>query len=100
MPLSCLVRLLVKILCFALFLGIASCASVPHQSMPEEGSAQLGLLKQKCTLCHGLPHPKRHTANEWDHLLVLMTERMNEKNISYTSEEMTQIKSYLQRNAR
>jgi len=100
MSLSCLVRLLVKILCFALFLGIASCASVSHQSMPEEDSAQLGLLKQKCTLCHGLPHPKRHTANEWDHLLVLMTERMNEKNISYTSEEMTQIKSYLQRNAR
>jgi hypothetical protein len=100
MSLSCLVRLLVKILCFALFLGIESCASVSHQSMPEEGSAQLSLLKQKCTLCHGLPHPKRHTANEWDHLLVLMTERMNEKNISYTSEEMTQIKSYLQRNAR
>ena len=100
MSLSCLVRLLVKILCFALFLGIASCASVSHQSMPEEGSTELGLLKKKCTICHGLPHPKRHTANEWDHLLILMTERMNEKNISYTSEEMTQIKSYLQRNAR
>ena len=100
MPLSYLVRLLTQTLCVALFLGIASCASVSHQSMPEEGSTELGLLKKKCTICHGLPHPKRHTANEWDHLLILMTERMNEKNISYTSEEMTQIKSYLQRNAR
>jgi hypothetical protein len=68
--------------------------------MPEEGSTELGLLKKKCTICHGLPHPKRHTAREWDNLLIMMTERMNEKNISYTSVEMTQIKSYLQRNAR
>jgi len=68
--------------------------------MPEEGSTELGLLKKKCTICHGLPHPKRHTAREWDNLLIMMTERMNEKNISYTSVEMNQIKSYLQRNAR
>ena len=100
MPLSCLVRLLTQILFFALFLGIASCASVSHQSMPEEGSTELGLLKKKCTICHGLPHPKRHTASEWGNLLTMMTERMNEKNISYTSVEMNQIKSYLQRNAR
>ena len=100
MPLSCLVRLLTQILFFALFLGIASCASVSHQSMPEEGSTELGLLKKKCTICHGLPHPKRHTASEWGNLLTMMTERMNEKNISYTLVEMTQIKSYLQRNAR
>ena len=100
MPLTCLVRLITQILCFALFLGITSCASVSHQSMPEEGSTELGLLKKKCTICHGLPHPKRHTAREWGNLLIMMTERMNEKNISYTSVEMTQIKSYLQRNAR
>ena len=100
MPLSCLVRLLTKILCFALFLGIASCASVLHQSMPEEGSAELGLLKKKCTICHGLPHPKRHTASEWDNLLIMMTERMREKQVPHTPEEIRQIKSYLQRNAR
>ena len=77
-----------------------SCASISHQSMPEEGSNELELVKEKCTLCHGLPHPKRHTANEWDHLLVLMMERMKERRISYTSQEMQQIKSYLHRNAR
>jgi cytochrome c5 len=68
--------------------------------MPEEGSAGLALVKQKCTVCHGLPHPKRHTANEWDHLLALMTERMKEKQVPYTSGEMQQIQSYLHRNAR
>ena len=77
-----------------------SCASISHQSMPEEGSSELILIKQKCTPCHGLPHPKRHTASEWDHLLVLMTERMKERKIPYTSDEMQQIKSYLRRNAR
>ena len=88
------------ILCLILFLGPLSCASVPDQSMPEEGSAGLELVKQKCKVCHGLPHPKRHTADEWDHLLVLMTKRMKEKQILYTSEEMQQIRSYLHRNAR
>jgi hypothetical protein len=68
--------------------------------MPEEGSAGLELVKLKCKVCHGLPHPKRHTAHEWDHLLVLMTKRMKEKQIPYTSGEMQQIQSYLHRNAR
>jgi len=77
-----------------------SCASLSHQSMPEEGSAELELVKKKCTLCHGLPHPKRHTADEWDYLLVLMTERMKERKISYTFDEIVRIKSYLHRNAR
>ena len=100
MLLSYLVRFLLQILCLALFLGMASCVSVSHQNMPEEDTAELDLLKKKCTLCHGLPHPKRHTQEEWGYLLTLMEKRMNEKNISYTTEEMVQIKSYLQRNAR
>lgn len=93
-------RKLFYITCLILFLGPLSCASVSHQSMPEEGSAGLELVKQKCTVCHGLPHPRRHTTHEWDQLLVLMTERMKEKQISYTSDEMQQIQSYLHRNAR
>ena len=100
MLLSYLVRFLLQILCLALLLGMASCVSVTRQSMPEEGTAEIDLLEKKCTLCHGLPHPKRHTHEEWGYLLTLMKKRMNEKNISYTTEEMVQIKSYLQRNAR
>jgi hypothetical protein len=100
MRLSYLVRFLIQVLWLFLLLGTVSCVSVSHQNMPEENSAELGLLKKKCTLCHGLPHPKRHTQEEWSHLIILMTKRMNEKNISYTKEELSQIKSYLQRNAR
>lgn len=91
---------LTYVLFLILLFGHLSCASLLHQSMPEEGSAVLELVKQKCTVCHGLPHPKRHNANEWDHLLVLMTERMKEKQVPYTFDEMEMIKSYLQRNAR
>ena len=100
MHLSNLVRLLTRMLSLTFFLGMVSCVSVSHQNMPEEGTAELELLKKKCKLCHGLPHPKRHTQEEWGYLLTLMKKRMNEKNISYTTEEMVQIKSYLQRNAR
>ena len=53
--------------------------------MPEEGSTGLDIMRQKCKLCHGLPHPRRHTAFEWDHLLTLMAKRMEEKHISFTS---------------
>jgi hypothetical protein len=95
-----LVRLLTHMLYLTFFLGTVSCVSVSRQNMPEEGTAEIDLLEKKCTLCHGLPHPKRHTQEEWGYLLTLMKKRMDEKNISYTTEEMVQIKSYLQRNAR
>ena len=58
------------------------------------------LMKKKCNLCHGLPHPKRHTRVEWDNLLILMAERMKERKVSFTSQEMNEIKSYLHKNAR
>ena len=100
MLLSYLVRFLSQPLCFVLIFGITSCASVSDQNMPEEDSAELVLVKKKCTICHGLPHPKRHTASQWDPLLVWMTEIMTERKITYTADEINQIKSYLQRNAR
>ena len=85
---------------FLSLLGINSCASGSHQTMPEEDSAELRLLKKRCTLCHGLPHPKRHTADQWEHLLVFMKEIMIERNVTYSEKEFKQIRSYLKRNAR
>ena len=100
MHLSCFVRFLSQMLCFTLIFGITSCASVSHQNMPEENSAELILMKKKCTICHGLPHPKRHTAGQWEPLIAWMTEIMTERKVTYTANEINQIKSYLQRNAR
>ena len=68
--------------------------------MPEEGTPELELVKQKCTVCHGLPHPRRHTASEWDHYLGLMKTHMESKNILITDEEFQTIRAYLHRNAR
>ena len=87
-------------LCLILLIGLVSCASLSHQNMPEEGSVDLALVKNKCKHCHGLPHPKRHTSDEWSNLLVLMMDHMRERKITFTLQEMQQIKLYLQRNAR
>ena len=95
-----LIRIFSLFLFLIPILGIYSCASGSHQTMPEENSVELVLLKKKCAICHGLPHPKRHTASQWDPLLVWMTEIMTERQVTYTTDEISQIKSYLQRNAR
>ena len=93
-------RKFLYIFCVGLIFEIFSCAHIPEQIMPEEGSVGLVLMKKKCKLCHGLPHPKRHSVTEWDQLLVLMTKQMKERKISYTFDEIVRIKSYLHRNAR
>ena len=100
MILACLMRILSLFLFIALILGITSCAAGLHQTMPEENSPELKLLKKNCTICHGLPHPKRHTSEQWEHLLVFMKEIMTERRVSYSEKELRQIQSYLQRNAR
>ena len=100
MLLSYLVRLPEQMLCLILLLGLASCVSVSHQAMPEENSAELAIVKKKCTICHGLPHPKRHTASQWGSLLDWMKEIMTERQVTYSEDEINKIKSYLQRNAR
>ena len=100
MILACLMRILSLFLFISLVIGINSCATGSHQTMPEENSPELKLLKQKCTICHGLPHPKRHTSKQWEHLLVFMKEIMTEREVSYSEKELRQIQSYLQRNAR
>ncbi len=100
MILACLKRILSLFLFISLVIGINSCATGSHQIMPEENSTELKLLKKKCTTCHGLPHPKRHTSEQWKHLLVFMKEIMTERGVSYSEKELRQIQSYLQRNAR
>ena len=93
-------RMFTTIFIFSFMLAFIACAGLQLQRMPEEGSADLALVLEKCTICHGLPHPKRHTVGEWDHMLKLMVDRMKEKDVSYTSDEMRKIQAYLHRNAR
>lgn len=69
-------------------------------SLPEEGSPEVALFRNKCTVCHSWPHPKRHNVREWDHYLNLMETHMKNRGISFKSQEMETIRAYLHRNAR
>ena len=70
------------------------------QTIPESESPGAKLYLKKCTQCHGLPAPKRHTAEQWDHLLVMMESFMDQRNLAFPKDEKKLIKNYLHRNAR
>ena len=70
------------------------------QTIPEPESPGARLYKERCTKCHGLPGPKRHTAEQWNHLLVMMDGFMEQKGIEFPAEERKLIQDYLHRNAR
>jgi hypothetical protein len=78
-------------------LVLGACAGINH--LPEGDSPGAQLVREKCTMCHGQPHPTRHTAPEWGHYIVLMETHMETKGIAFSSEEKKIVLDYLQRNA-
>ena len=78
-------------------LGIGSCGA---GSLPEEGSPDVALFRNKCTTCHSWPHPKRHNVREWNHYLTLMETHMKSRGIPFEPQEKEIIRAYLHRNAR
>lgn len=68
--------------------------------LPESGTADAKLYKEKCTACHSWAHPGRHTPDEWNHYLKLMESHMQKKGIALTESERETIRNYLHRNAR
>lgn len=45
-------------------------------ALPEPESAGAGVLKTKCTQCHGLVSPKQHSAQDWPYIVDRMDRRM------------------------
>jgi hypothetical protein len=80
-----------------LLMWAGACAGT---QIPEAGSPAAELFLTKCTTCHSWPHPKRHTAREWDHYLGLMEENMQRENIEFSQAEKETIRNYLYRNSR
>jgi len=78
-------------------LGLWRCGA---GSLPEEGSADVALFRNKCTVCHSWPHPGRHNVREWDHYLKLMETHMENRGLPIEPQEMETIRAYLHRNAR
>jgi hypothetical protein len=88
-------RVATLVLVIGLFWGCSMTQTVPE---PESPGAKLYL--KKCTQCHGLPAPKRHTAEQWDQLLVMMQSFMEQKNLAFPEDERKLISDYLHKNAR
>ena len=78
-------------------LALSNCGA---GSLPEEGSADVTLFRNKCSVCHGWPHPRRHNVQEWNHYLKLMETHMKNRGLPFESEEKEIIRAYLHRNAR
>jgi len=86
----------------AIIICLSACnnQTVNNFAVLDENSAVF-LYQQKCSLCHALPHPKRHKAKEWPVLVESMQLRMAERNFSVLSEtEYKAILDYLVTNAR
>ena len=77
-----------------------ACAT-QEQQMPPADTATLQTFNARCGACHSLPHPARHTAQEWPHILGLMERRMRERrHTPLAADERKRILGYLTEHAR
>ena len=69
--------------------------------IPDPQSAAAQRYAEKCSGCHAVPHPARHSAAAWPHYVALMEQRIAERNHTPLSdEERLMIISYLRKHAR
>jgi len=81
-------------------LGLLGCVSGPTP-IPNAESPAAKLFVEKCGTCHAVPHPKRNSAEEWQHLIPLMEQRINERGMdALTNKQRETIQAYLQTHAR
>jgi hypothetical protein len=79
---------------------VAGCAAGRPTPIPDTGSPAARLYVEKCGPCHSVPHPKRHTFEEWEHIVTVMKERMESKGMSFTPEESKTVLLYLKEHSR
>jgi hypothetical protein len=89
-----------KSLLMVSILLIAGCAAGRPTPIPDAGSPAARLYVEKCGPCHSVPHPKRHTFAEWEHIILMMKERMESKEMSFTPEEKMIVLNYLKEHSR
>ena len=79
---------------------MAGCIAGRPPPIPEAGSSAAGLYVDKCGPCHSVPHPKRHTFAEWEHIIKVMEGLMDKQGMSFTPEERKTVLSYLKNHSR
>ncbi len=89
-----------KSLLIASIIFVAGCAAGRPTPIPDTGSTAARLYVEKCGPCHSVPHPKRHTFAEWEHIIIVMKERMESKGMSFTPEERKIVLTYLEKHSR
>ncbi len=91
-----------RALCWVFMVGVTvtGCVGGPTP-IPMAQSPAAVLYAEKCGACHAVPHPKRNTVTEWQHLFVLMEQRMTERDMAaFSDEQREMLMRYLQNNAR
>jgi hypothetical protein len=89
-----------KSLLIVVIIFITGCAAGRPTPIPDTGSRAARLYVQKCGPCHSVPHPKRHTFAEWEHIITVMKERMESEGMSFTPEERKIVLGYLKEHSR
>ncbi len=75
--------------------------TVSLADMPDPNGEGAHLFSQKCSRCHALPAPDLHTAAQWPAVINRMQAHMKITHLPELSdEEVSSIKSYLERNAK
>ncbi len=89
-----------RLLILAMILLFHGCTMRPTP-IPEPSSTAATLYREKCGICHAVPHPKRHTYEQWQHMMDVM-ERHARKGgmVLLTEEEKGVILEYLKRHSR
>ena len=81
-------------------LVLVGCADMATP-LPDSQSSGAKMFADKCSACHALPHPKRHTAEQWRHIMTLMEQRIHERGMhALTTDERKSILTYLQQHGR
>ena len=90
-------RLLIVATVALLFYG---CAAKPTP-IPEQQSSAAKLYRDKCGICHAVPHPKRHTYEQWQHMMAVMERHAkNAGTVLLTEEQKRVLLDYLKRHSR
>ena len=89
-----------KMLLILSLVAIAGCAGSPTP-IPAPESEEAKVYRERCSGCHSLPHPKRHTFEQWRHLLKVMEKQMrHEGTPPMTASEKAAILEYLKKHSR
>lgn len=79
------------------YLQAHSLKSIQENELPDISSTIAEEYKNKCSICHALPSPYQHTAEEWPAVVERMRKHMKDQNIAaLTDDEANSLTKYLQ----